>query len=129
MRSVDVERLDLILHDSRLDLSTLVLDSGRLTIEGEATGAGSVAGVKGAIRFAIKLVIPAVVWVACEDDEAVGEIFVERVSFDAQSGCLRVESSVPGRLLVGTNGGAASVMREPVAVRRWGRWRQIHGGT
>lgn len=124
---IDLAWLDRELHDARLELHTLVREGNAVTISGtvDESGGGSLGFPKS--RYAIQLSVLEVAEVSVEDEQKVGVILVESVTFDENAGVLQFESSIPGRLVIRTREPVVSVHRgdEPIAERHWGRWRTV----
>lgn len=120
-----LEDLDRELHDARLDLGSVERTGDQLRVSGTIERPTGDRPVPLLGRYPVVFTVLGVEDVAIEDDEGVGELFVEVVSYD--SGVLRLESAVPGRLLVRASSPRfeLQVAEEPTQLRRWGRWRAV----
>lgn len=118
-----VDDLDRELHDARLDLESVQRSGDALTVSGTVEHPTGDRSLPLLGRYPVLLTVRGVEDVSVEDDEGVGELFVEAVTYD--SGTLRLESAIPGRILVRSRSPRfeLQVGTEPIEFRRWGRWR------
>ena len=125
-----VRELDQRLHDARLVLASFWRDRDKIQIEGSVDRPTQDSPVPLLGRFPLVVRIHGVDDLSVEDDEGVGELIVESVSYDDRSSELVFESAIPGRLRVRTASPAVDVEigEQPIATRRWGRWRQSGPG-
>lgn len=125
IRSI-LREVDQRLHDARLDLRSLRRDRDEVQLAGTVERPAPGRPIPLLARFTVLVRIRDVEAVSVEDDEGIGELIIESVTFDAEARELLFESAIPGRLRVRTNSPSVDVQigEEPTETRRWGRWRQ-----
>lgn len=126
MAALGTPELDRELHDARLTIDSIRRVGQDLLIAGSIERPTSDRPPRAA-RYEIQLRLFDVDDFEVQDDEELGALLIEEVVYDSTTGILRLESAVPGRLLVRTRhpAGALQVDQQPSAVRRWGRWRAV----
>ena len=107
-------------HDAWLDLDSVTVRDGVVAMALEVERLRG----KQWVLLPARLTVPGSIH-AIEDDEGVGRLPVNRVIFS--EGLLRLECSIPGRVIVATSDGTSELQigRNPVAVKRRWRWRPL----
>ncbi|HSH60875.1 MAG TPA: hypothetical protein VK988_14810 [Acidimicrobiales bacterium] len=111
-----------VLHDAWVDLDAVVQEPGTVIIRGFIER--PILSRDGRLgRFPFDLLVEGEL-TAVEDDERVGHVPIESVTY--VDGALRIEGSIPGRIVISTRVGEGRLrMGKPFEERHWFRWRPV----
>ena len=111
------------LHDGWVDLDAVIEESEAVIVRGTIEQSLPTRRTHRG-RFPFELRVEGTL-TAVEDDERIGRVPVNTVTYN--DGVLRIEGSIPGRIVIATptGEGQLTVAPEPVEVRRWLRWRPV----